>query len=91
LNAINGVLPIYQYWKRSLKDQLHYLSSIKFSGNYPTTLPSLVLNKIESNKVEVENINFNLKQLLIDEKPKKEATKTTIAFILEGNCPNIPG
>jgi hypothetical protein len=39
------------------------------------------INKIESNK-EVENINFNLKQLLIDiqNSLKEVATKTTIAL-----------
>jgi signal transduction histidine kinase len=61
-------LPIY-YWKRSLKNHcITYLSSLKFSGNYLTTFINEILeiNKIESNKVEVENINFNLKQLLID-------------------------
>jgi hypothetical protein len=42
----------------------------------------LEINKIESNKVEVENINFNLKQLLIDiqNSLKEVATKTTIAL-----------
>jgi hypothetical protein len=38
------------------------------------------INKIESNKVEVENINFNLKQLLIDIQNSLEETKTTIAL-----------
>jgi hypothetical protein len=40
------------------------------------------INKIESNTVEVENINFNLKQLLIDiqNSLKEIATKTTIAI-----------
>jgi hypothetical protein len=60
------VLPIY-YWKKPKRSQLHYLSSLKFSGNYLTTfINEIQINKIESNTVEVENINFNLKQLLID-------------------------
>jgi signal transduction histidine kinase len=65
LNAINGIT-IY-YWKKP-KRSTTALSSLKFSGNYLTTFINEILeiNKIESNKVEVENINFNLKQLLID-------------------------
>jgi signal transduction histidine kinase len=84
LNAINGIthLLLEEKPKRS---QLHYLSSLKFSGNYLTTFINEILeiNKIESNKVEVENINFNLKQLLIDiQNSLKEVAnkKTTIAL-----------
>jgi signal transduction histidine kinase len=50
----------------------------------------LEINKIESNKVEVENINFNLKQLLIDiQNSLKEVAKNNNSFILEID-PNIP-
>jgi signal transduction histidine kinase len=49
------------------------------------------INKIESNTVEVENINFNLKQLLIDiqNSLKEIANENNNSFILEID-PNIP-
>jgi signal transduction histidine kinase len=81
LNAINGITHLLL--EKPKRSQLHYLSSLKFSGNYLTTFINEILeiNKIESNKVEVENINFNLKQLLIDiQNSLKVATKTTIAL-----------
>lgn len=92
LNAINGITHLLLEEKPK-KSQLHYLSSLKFSGNYLTTFINEILeiNKIESNKVEVENINFNLKQLLesIQNSLKEVATKNSNSFVLEID-PNIP-
>jgi len=69
------------------KSQMHYLSSLKFSGNYLTTFINdiLEINKIESNKLEIEYINFNLKQLLedIQNSLKEIATINNNKFILK--------
>ena len=67
LNAINGITHLLLE-ENPKKSQMHYLSSLKFSGNYLTTFINdiLEINKIESNKLELEYINFNLKQLLED-------------------------
>ncbi|MDN3678710.1 ATP-binding protein [Flavobacterium paronense] len=49
-------------------NQLHYLNSLKFSGNYLLTFINEILeiNRIESSNIEIEYINFNIKQLLLD-------------------------
>lgn len=67
LNAINGITHLLLE-ENPKKSQLHYLSSLQFSGNYLTTFINdiLEINRIESNKVEIESIAFNLKQLLLD-------------------------
>jgi signal transduction histidine kinase/ActR/RegA family two-component response regulator len=67
LNAINGITHLLLE-ENPKKSQMHYLSSLKFSGNYLTKFINdiLEINKIESNKLEIEYINFNLKQLLGD-------------------------
>ena len=67
LNAINGITHLLLE-ENPKKSQMHYLSSLKFSGNYLTTFINdiLEINKIESNKLEIEYINFNLKLLLAD-------------------------
>jgi signal transduction histidine kinase/ActR/RegA family two-component response regulator len=92
LNAINGITHLLLEEKPK-KSQLDYLSSLKFSGNYLTTFINdiLEINRIDSNKVEVEIINFNLKQLLIDiqNSLKEVATKNNNSFILEID-PDIP-
>ena len=77
LNAINGITHLLLEEKPK-KSQLHYLSSLQFSGNYLTTFINdiLEINRIESNKVEIENICFNIKQLLQDIKNSlKEVAK----------------
>ena len=65
LNAINGIthLLIEENPKPS---QMNYLTSLKFSGNYLLTFINEILeiNRIESNAIETENLNFNLKLLL---------------------------
>jgi CheY-like chemotaxis protein/two-component sensor histidine kinase len=60
---------------------------LKFSGNYLTTFINEILeiNKIDSTKVEVENISFNLKELLfnIQSSLKELATANKNYFNLE--------
>ncbi|SHG12302.1 Signal transduction histidine kinase [Flavobacterium fluvii] len=65
LNAINGIAHLLLEDKPK-KSQMHYLESLQFSGNYLTNFINdiLEINKIDSKKAEIENINFNLKQLL---------------------------
>lgn len=65
LNAINGIAHLLLEEKPK-KSQLNYLESLQFSGNYLTNFINdiLEINKIDSKKVEIENINFNLKLLL---------------------------
>lgn len=65
LNAINGITHLLLE-ENPKKSQRHYLESLEFSGNYLTKFINdiLEINKIESNKSEIENINFNLILLL---------------------------
>lgn len=67
LNAINGITHILLE-DNPKENQLHYLNSLKFSGHYLLTFINEILeiNRIESNNIEIEYINFNLKQLLLD-------------------------
>jgi signal transduction histidine kinase len=59
--------------RRKSKNRNHYLP-LQFSGNYLTTFINdiLEINRIESNKVEIESIPFSLKQLLLDIKNSLE-------------------
>jgi len=86
LNAINGITHILLE-DSPKKKQLKYLESLKFSGNYLTTFINEILevNKIDSTKVEVENISFNLKELLfnIQSSLKELATANRNYFNLE--------
>jgi signal transduction histidine kinase/CheY-like chemotaxis protein len=86
LNAINGITHLLLE-ENPKKSQMHYLSSLKFSGNYLTTFINdiLEINKIESNKLEIEHINFNLKQLLgdIQNSLKEIATINNNKFVLK--------
>ncbi|MBZ4036651.1 response regulator [Flavobacterium sp. 17A] len=86
LNAINGITHILLE-DNPKKKQLQYLESLKFSGNYLTTFINEILevNKIDSTKVEVENISFNLKELLfnIQSSLKELATANRNYFNLE--------
>lgn len=92
LNAINGITHLLLE-ENPKKSQMHYLSSLKFSGNYLTKFINdiLEINKIESNKMEIEYINFNLKQLLedIQNSLKEIATINNNLFTLKID-PNIP-
>ncbi|HEY1196022.1 ATP-binding protein [Flavobacterium sp.] len=86
LNAINGITHILLE-DNPKKKQLKYLESLKFSGNYLTTFINEILeiNKIDSTKVEVETISFNLKELLfnIQSSLKELATANKNYFNLE--------
>ena len=67
LNAINGITHLLLE-ENPKKNQLDYLSSLKFSGDYLTKFINEILeiNKIDSQKSEVEYTSFNLKKLLED-------------------------
>ncbi|WP_336622175.1 histidine kinase dimerization/phospho-acceptor domain-containing protein [Flavobacterium paronense] len=67
LNAINGITHLLLE-DNPKPNQLHYLNSLKFSGNYLLTFINEILeiNRIESSNIEIEYINFNIKQLLLD-------------------------
>lgn len=86
LNAINGITHLLLE-DNPKKTQLKYLESLKFSGNYLTTFINEILeiNKIDSTKVEVEYISFNLKELLfnIQGSLKELATANKNYFNLE--------
>ncbi|MFV5692358.1 ATP-binding protein [Flavobacterium sp. LT1R49] len=86
LNAINGIAHLLLE-ENPKKAQMDYLNSLKFSGDYLTKFINEILeiNKIDSNKVEIEYINFNLKQLLedIQNSLKELATVNNNTFNLE--------
>ncbi|HSD08242.1 tetratricopeptide repeat-containing hybrid sensor histidine kinase/response regulator [Flavobacterium sp.] len=86
LNAINGITHLLLQ-ENPKKTQMHYLTSLQFSGNYLTNFINdiLEINKIESNKLEIEYISFNLKQLLIDiqNSLKEIATVNNNQFLLK--------
>lgn len=67
LNAINGITHLL-IEDNPKKSQLQYLTSLKFSGDYLLNFINdiLEINRVESEKIEVENINLNIKQLLDD-------------------------
>lgn len=90
LNAINGITHLL-IEDKPRKSQIGYLESLKFSGNYLTTFINEILeiNKIESNKLEIEHISFNLKELMINIKSslKELALDNNNRFELEiDNC-----
>lgn len=92
LNAINGIAHLLLEEKPK-KSQMNYLSSLKFSGDYLTKFINEILeiNKIDSNKLEIEYISFNLKQLLenIQNSLKELASVNNNKFNLEID-PAIP-
>jgi signal transduction histidine kinase len=65
LNAINGITHLLME-ENPKESQLDYLTSLKFSGNYLLTFINEILetSRVESQTVEAENTNFNLKLLL---------------------------
>lgn len=93
LNAINGITHLLLEEKPK-KSQLNYLASLQFSGNYLATFINEILeiNKIESNKIELESIPFHLKELLenIQSSLNKFALTNNNEFNLEfdKNIPN---
>ena len=92
LNAINGIthLLIEDNPKQS---QVHYLNSLKFSGNYLLTFINEILeiNRIDSNNIEIEYIDFDIKQLLVDIQNTmlEIASTNNNKFTLEID-PNVP-
>lgn len=86
LNAINGIAHLLLE-ENPKQSQLKYLDSLKFSGNYLTTFINEILeiNKMDSNKVEIEKISFDLKALLanIQNSLKELATANNNHFKLE--------
>ncbi|HJR99609.1 MAG TPA: histidine kinase dimerization/phospho-acceptor domain-containing protein, partial [Flavobacterium sp.] len=92
LNAINGITHLLLE-ENPKKSQLHYLNSLQYSGNYLTAFINdiLEINKIESPKVQIESINFDLKQLLENLKNSliEVASKNKNSFTLDID-PNIP-
>ena len=64
LNAINGITYLLLHEKPK-PSQLNYLKSLEFSGNYLLNFINdiLEINRLESDKVVVEKINFNLPEL----------------------------
>lgn len=93
LNAINGIAHLLLE-ENPKKSQLNYLESLQFSGNYLTNFINdiLEINKIESNKVQIENINFNLKLLLENiQNSLKELASTNnnnFKFEIDSNIPD---
>ncbi|WP_396193634.1 ATP-binding protein [Flavobacterium sp.] len=92
LNAINGITHLL-IEDNPKKTQLHYLNSLKFSGNYLLTFINEILeiNRIESSNIEIEYLDFNLKQLLIDiqNSMNEIAAKNQNRFLLDIDD-NIP-
>jgi signal transduction histidine kinase/TolA-binding protein len=86
LNAINGITHLL-IEDNPRQNQLHYLNSLKFSGNYLLTFINEILeiNRIESSNIEIEYIDFNIKQLLLDiqNSMNEIASKNNNLFTLE--------
>ncbi|TDD96999.1 tetratricopeptide repeat-containing hybrid sensor histidine kinase/response regulator [Flavobacterium cellulosilyticum] len=86
LNAINGIAHLLLEEKPK-KSQMHYLESLQFSGTYLTNFINdiLEINKIDSNKAQIEKIPFNIKELLakIQNSLKELATENNNAFSFE--------
>lgn len=65
LNAINGIT--YLLLQENPKEsQLNYLKSLEFSGNYLLNFINdiLEINRLESDKIQIEKISFNLNELI---------------------------
>ena len=64
LNAINGITYLLLQEKPKAS-QLNYLKSLEFSGNYLLNFINdiLEINRLESDKVTIEKINFNIAEL----------------------------
>jgi signal transduction histidine kinase len=65
LNAINGITYLLLQEKPKV-NQLNYLKSLEFSGNYLLNFINdiLEINRLESNIIQVEKIDFNLIELI---------------------------
>ncbi len=86
LNAINGITHLLLE-ENPKKSQMQYLTSLKFSGDYLLTFINdiLEINRVESENIEIEKINVNIKQLLSDlhNSFKDLASKNNNEFVLE--------
>ena len=80
LNAING-LTYLLLQEKPKASQLNYLKSLEFSGNYLLNFINdiLEINRLESDKVTVEKISFDLKELI------ENITTSFKEFINENN------
>ena len=80
LNAINGITYLLLQEKPKAS-QLNYLKSLEFSGSYLLNFINdiLEINRLESDKIQVEKINFNLKELI------ENITTSFNEFIQENN------
>jgi len=93
LNAINGITHLLLEEKPK-ETQLNYLTSLQFSGNYLLTFINEILeiNRIESGKIEVEKINFDLKLLIgnIHHSLKElaQVNKNIFSLEIEENIPD---
>jgi signal transduction histidine kinase len=65
LNAINGITHLLLQ-ENPKSTQLNYLKSLEFSGNYLLSFINdiLEINRLESNTIHIERINFNLEELI---------------------------
>ena len=65
LNAINGITHLLLQ-ENPKSTQLNYLKSLEFSGNYLLSFINdiLEINRLESNTIHIEKINFNLEELI---------------------------
>lgn len=92
LNAINGITHLL-IEDNPKQNQVHYLNSLKFSGNYLMTFINEILeiNRIDSSNIEIEYLDFNLKQLMtnIQNSMQEIASKNNNKFTLEIDS-NIP-
>jgi len=93
LNAINGITHILLEEKPKIS-QLQYLNSLKFSGEYLLNFINdiLEINRVESENIQVEYINFNIRQLLDELKKSFQefASKNNneLEIILEEGIPD---
>lgn len=65
LNAINGITYLLLQ-EKPRNNQLNYLKSLEFSGSYLIEIINdiLEINRLDSDKIMVENISFNLSELI---------------------------
>jgi len=65
LNAINGITYLLLQ-ENPKKEQLEYLKSLEFSGNYLLNFINdiLEINRLESDKIQIEKMNINIHELV---------------------------
>lgn len=93
LNAINGITHLLLE-ENPKKNQMEYLKAMQFSGNYLLAYINdiLEINRIESENIPIEKINFDLKLLLqnIQHSLKEIAleNKNNFEIIVDDTIPN---